>query len=122
MDLVLAGKVTYQGHNTYTVQSGSHTYRLAPLCDCQDAQHRSKYCKHYLAVQLHQAAHATLYGACRNGTANGMAASLEPDQPADSSPDDNDTPLRTLSSRNRPRWPRCPRRPRPCVCGGRTPA
>jgi hypothetical protein len=52
MDLVLTGAVTFHQDSTATVKSGSHTYQLAPECTCQDSQHRSKYCKHFLAVEL----------------------------------------------------------------------
>ena len=52
MDLVLAGAVARHDDGIATVRSGSHTYHLEPECTCQDAQHRSKWCKHFLAVEL----------------------------------------------------------------------
>jgi hypothetical protein len=52
MDLVLSGSVILHQDATATVKSGSHTYQLAPECACQDSQHRSRYCKHFLAVEL----------------------------------------------------------------------
>lgn len=52
MDLVLTDSVAIHEDGTATVKSGSHTYEIAPDCTCQDSQQRSRYCKHYLAVEL----------------------------------------------------------------------
>ena len=52
MDLVLAEAVTLHDDGTAVVHSGSHTYHLEPDCTCQDSQHRTRYCKHYVAVEL----------------------------------------------------------------------
>ena len=52
MDFVLDGHVALHEDGTATVKSGSHTYHLEPDCTCQDSRQRSKYCKHYLAVEL----------------------------------------------------------------------
>jgi hypothetical protein len=62
MDLVLAGAVTLQPDGTATVKSGSHTYQINGECTCGDAQHRTKFCKHYLAVLIHRRATALLQG------------------------------------------------------------
>lgn len=50
--LVLGGAVALHPDGTATVQSGTHTYHINGDCTCQDAQHRTKYCKHYLAVEI----------------------------------------------------------------------
>lgn len=55
IDLALNGAVTIEGVGKATVKSGTHTYQLAPDCTCQDSQHHSKYCKHFLAVKLMRA-------------------------------------------------------------------
>jgi hypothetical protein len=52
LDFVLTGAVTLNADGTATVKSGSHAYQINGECPCQDSQTRSKYCKHYLAVQL----------------------------------------------------------------------
>lgn len=62
MDLMLTGKVTYQGRNVYQVQSGSHTYQVDTEagCPCKFSEHQSTWCKHAVAVELHQQAHTLL--------------------------------------------------------------
>jgi hypothetical protein len=50
--LVLSNKVTLHDDGTATVQSGNRTYELSSECQCEDAQRRSKYCKHFLSVEL----------------------------------------------------------------------
>lgn len=52
MDFVLTGAVTLHDDGTATVKSGSHSYHINGACLCQDSEKRSKYCKHFLAVQL----------------------------------------------------------------------
>jgi hypothetical protein len=52
MDFVLTGAVTLHDDGTATVKSGSHTYQINGECSCAESQSRSKYCKHFLAVQL----------------------------------------------------------------------
>ena len=52
MDFVLSGQVTLHEDGTATVKSGSHAYQILDECTCQDSQHRSRYCKHYLAVRI----------------------------------------------------------------------
>lgn len=52
LDFVLTGAVTLHDDGTATVKSGSHAYQINGECPCQDSQTHSKYCKHYLAVQL----------------------------------------------------------------------
>lgn len=52
MDLVLSGNVALHEDGTATVKSGSHTYEMLEECSCQDSQHHSLFCKHFLAVQL----------------------------------------------------------------------
>jgi hypothetical protein len=52
MDFVLTGTVTLHADGTATVKSGSHVYHITDECSCADSQTRSKYCKHFLAVQL----------------------------------------------------------------------
>lgn len=51
-DLVRKGVVRIEDDGSATVQSGSATYQLTPDCTCQDSQKRSRWCKHYLAVEL----------------------------------------------------------------------
>jgi hypothetical protein len=46
------------------VQSGQQTYTLAPNCPCAAATHRTAFCKHALAAELHRRALAL-----RDGTA-----------------------------------------------------
>lgn len=67
MDLVLTGAVRTIGEGTYTVKSGAHTYQIAGECTCQDSQHRSRYCKHYLAVMIWKKAQAIMQPAAANG-------------------------------------------------------
>jgi hypothetical protein len=62
--LVLAHAVTLHADGTASVQSGQQTYTLAPECLCADATHRTEFCKHHLAVELHRRALAL-----RDGTA-----------------------------------------------------
>ena len=52
--LVLAGAVTLSGDGSATVKSGSHTYTITPMegCTCADSRYRSRYCKHFIAVEL----------------------------------------------------------------------
>jgi hypothetical protein len=50
--LVLSHRVSLHDDGTATVQSGNRTYELTPECTCEDAQRRSKYCKHFLSVEL----------------------------------------------------------------------
>ena len=54
MDLVLSGAISLEEHGGPTVTSGSHSYQIDPHhgCTCRDAQHRSKWCKHAVAVEL----------------------------------------------------------------------
>lgn len=46
------------------VRSGTHTYEIDETdgCTCQDAQHRSKWCKHAVAVELHKRSQLRLGG------------------------------------------------------------
>jgi hypothetical protein len=55
---VLAEAVTLGADGRSVVHSGSKRYTVAPDtgCPCADAQHRSKYCKHYVAVGVQQIA------------------------------------------------------------------
>jgi hypothetical protein len=62
LDLVLANAVTLHADGTASVQSGNQTYTLAPECTCADAKHRTEFCKHALAVELHRRALALLEG------------------------------------------------------------
>jgi hypothetical protein len=52
MDLVLSNSVTLHEDGTASVKSGNGTYHIAPECTCEDAQRRSKFCKHFLSVEL----------------------------------------------------------------------
>jgi hypothetical protein len=90
MDLVLTGAVTLQPDGTATVKSGSHTYQINGECTCGDAQHRTKYCKHYLAVLIHRRATALL-----QGTAHDSAPAPERAEPSASQPE---TPAAHLPS------------------------
>jgi hypothetical protein len=62
MDLVLAGAVDDAPFGA-VVQSGSHRYTIDEEtgCPCQDAQHRSRWCKHATAVELYRRARAHLH-------------------------------------------------------------
>ena len=60
--LVLIHAVTLHPDGTASVQSGKQTYTLAPECPCADALHRTEFCKHTLAVELHRRALAVLDG------------------------------------------------------------
>jgi len=62
LELVGANAVTLQADGTASVQSGNQTYTLAPECKCGDAKHRTEFCKHALAVELHRRALALLEG------------------------------------------------------------
>lgn len=50
--LVRAGGVRVHDDGTATVVSGTRSYALTPECSCKDSTTRSKWCKHYLAVEL----------------------------------------------------------------------
>ena len=54
--LVLTGAVTLSDDGSATVKSGSHTYTITPMdgCTCADSRYRSRYCKHFIAVELLQ--------------------------------------------------------------------
>jgi hypothetical protein len=52
--LVLIHAVTLHPDGTASVQSGKQTYTLVPECPCADAVHRTEFCKHTLAVELHR--------------------------------------------------------------------
>jgi hypothetical protein len=82
MDLVLTGAVTLQEDGTATVKSGSHTYQINGECTCGDAQHRTRWCKHYLAVRIQRRATALL-----QGTAHDPAPAPERAEPSASQPD-----------------------------------
>src|SRR5712691_9666408 len=56
LDLVLAHAVTLHADGTAGVTSGTQTYTLSPACPCRDARHRTAWCKHTLAVELHRRA------------------------------------------------------------------
>jgi hypothetical protein len=62
LELVRANAVTLQADGTASVKSGNQTYTLSPECICADAQHRTEFCKHYLAVDLHRRALALVEG------------------------------------------------------------
>ncbi len=62
LELVGANAVTLQTDGTASVQSGKQTYTLAPDCPCADAKHRTEFCKHALAVELHRRALALFHG------------------------------------------------------------
>jgi hypothetical protein len=53
-ELVLTGAVTLSDDGSATVKSGSHTYTITPMdgCTCADSRYRSRYCKHFIAVEL----------------------------------------------------------------------
>ena len=55
MDLALTqGAVTLYDDGLADVRSGNRTYRVGAECPCADSQHRSKWCKHFLAVHLYK--------------------------------------------------------------------
>ena len=55
-ELVLAYAVTLYPDGATRVQSDDKSYRINSDCPCDDAQYRTKYCKHYLAIELHKIA------------------------------------------------------------------
>ena len=61
-------KVTLHSDGTATVLSGDHNYQIDGNCPCEDAQYRTKFCKHYLAAEITKLA------------TDLMAASQSPDQ------------------------------------------
>ena len=71
MDLVLAGAVEAHEDGVYTVRSGNHTYEILGECTCQDSQHRSRYCKHYLVTMLWKGAQERMHPVNGNGVRNG---------------------------------------------------
>jgi hypothetical protein len=62
MDLVLINAVTLHHNGSSTVASGQSSYEIDPQkgCSCPDAQHRTKQCKHTLAVELYKQARTLL--------------------------------------------------------------
>lgn len=75
LDLVLTKAVTLQADSAAVVHNDGRSYTItdADDCICEDAQHRTKYCKHLLAVLIQR--HAT---ALREGTAPAPASSPAP--------------------------------------------
>lgn len=53
-DLVLAGGVTINADGSAIVENGNYTYDIDPErgCICEYSQTQSRYCKHYLAVEI----------------------------------------------------------------------
>src|SRR5207245_4627853 len=88
LTLVLAHAVTLHPDGTASVQSGKETYRLAPECPCADATHRTEFCKHSLAVELHRRALARLAGTtpASSPTAAGAPAGAAPPTSAEAPP------------------------------------
>jgi len=82
LDLVLANAVTLHDDGTASVKSGNQTYTLAPECTCADAKHRTEFCKHYLAVELHRRALALLEGTAPTSASNPTPAAPSPSQTA----------------------------------------
>ena len=85
MDLALSGAIEAHGDGTFTVKSGTHRYQVAGECTCADSQHRSKYCKHYLATLLWKAAQLQLHGSNDTGhpdTENATTGHAEPSEPS----------------------------------------
>ena len=72
--LVLAHAVTLHPDGTASVQSSKQTYHLAPDCPCADATHRTEFCKHSLAVELHRRALARLAGTTPASSPTAVAA------------------------------------------------
>ena len=62
MDLVLTNAVTLHDDGSAMVTSGQHTYEIDPKkgCPCGDAQHRTKQCKHVIAVEICKQVHTLL--------------------------------------------------------------
>jgi hypothetical protein len=77
MDLVLSGAVEAHGDGTYTVKSGAHTYEILDECACQDSQHRTRYCKHYLASMLWKGAQSQLVPVATNGNGRNLSPARE---------------------------------------------
>jgi hypothetical protein len=67
IEFVRNGAVTLNTDGTATVVSGSHTYQVAGECPCADSQTRSKYCKHFLAVELLKRTLERLHHPATNG-------------------------------------------------------
>ncbi len=82
LDLVLANAVTLQPDGTASVKSGNQTYTLSPECPCADAKHRTEFCKHTLAVELHRRTLALLEGTASTPASNPTSAAPSPSQPA----------------------------------------
>ncbi len=72
--LVLAHAVTLHPDGTASVQSGTQSYHLAPECPCADATHRTEFCKHTIAVELHRRALAQLDGTAPASSPTAAAA------------------------------------------------
>ncbi len=77
-DLVLAGRVDLAAH---TVTSSNHTYWIDAEhgCTCQDAQFRSRYCKHFVAYDLAKRAEIRM-----NGHATNPQLHIQPPPPTNS--------------------------------------
>ena len=82
LELVRANAVTLQADGTASVKSGNQTYTLAPECTCADAKHRTEFCKHTLAVDLHRRVLALLEGTAFTPASNPTLAAPSPSQPA----------------------------------------
>lgn len=78
MDFVLSNAVILCEDGTATVKSGSHTYHLAPDCNCEDARRNGRHCKHFLAVELMKCTHIRL-GSMQgsNGKSSGQEQSAQ---------------------------------------------
>jgi len=78
LELVGANAVTLHADGTASVKSGNQTYTLAPECTCGDAKHRTEFCKHALAVELHRRALALCPGPAADPTPAAEPAPAEP--------------------------------------------
>ena len=87
LDLVLAHAVTLHADGTASVTSGTQTYTLSPACPCADARHRTEFCKHTLAVELHRRALAMI-----EDTAAGSPAPAVSSAPASATWDVHEAP------------------------------
>ena len=84
--LVLVQAVTLHPDGTASVQSGKQTYTLAPECPCADALHRTEFCKHTLAVELHRRALALLDSTAPATVSSTTASAAEAPAPSAAAP------------------------------------
>jgi hypothetical protein len=78
MDLVLSNSVSLHEDGTATVKSGNRTYDISPECTCEDSQRRSKFCKHFLSVELLKKTYSRLHPSSNGHTPAAPVSSTQP--------------------------------------------